>query len=283
MNSAEPFRIPQNLRQHGRGASEGGGEFCAFQTATYSHTAYQITMRILDIVVSVLALTLLLPVMLVIGMLVRIDSRGPALFRQVRIGLNRRRFNRRGNERPSHQDSERRKQNLFGKPFVIYKFRSMYADARERFPELYTYTYSEEERHTLPIKILVAKKGASGPLGSENYEESDPRVTRLGRWLRRTSFDELPNFLSVVKGDMHLVGPRPDIAENIRYYSDLHMHILDVKPGITGLAQVNGRGTLSFLKTNEYDIEYVSRRSLLLDLKILFKTILVSIKRDGAF
>ena len=279
MNSAEPFGIPQNLRQHGRELTQGSGEFCAFQTATYSHLAYQITTRILDIVVSVVALTLLLPVMLVIGILVRIDSPGPALFRQIRIGLNRRRSNRRGNERPSAQNSERRKQNLFGMPFVIYKFRSMYADARERFPELYTYTYSEEERHTLPIKILVAKKGS----GSQNYEDSDPRVTRLGRWLRRTSFDELPNFLSVLKGDMHLVGPRPDITENIRYYSDLHMHILDVKPGITGLAQVNGRGTLSFLKTNEYDIEYVSRRSLVLDLQILFKTILVSIKRDGAF
>src|SRR5688572_29196193 len=279
MNSAEPIRIPQNLRQHSGEASHAGGEFCAFQAATRSHTTYQIVARILDIVVSVLALTLLLPAMLVIGILVRIDSRGPVLFRQVRIGINRRRFNRRGNERPSHQHSERRKQNLFGKPFVIYKFRSMYADARERFPELYTYSYSEEERHTLPIKILVAKKGA----GNEKYEDSDPRVTRLGRWLRRTSFDELPNFLSVLKGDMHLVGPRPDITENIRYYSDLHMHILDVKPGITGLAQVNGRGTLSFLKTNEYDIEYVSRRSLVLDLQILFKTILVSIKRDGAF
>src|SRR5688572_4179526 len=282
MNSAEPIRIPQNLRQHSGEASHAGGEFCAFQAATRSHTTYQIVARILDIVVSVLALTLLLPAMLVIGILVRIDSRGPVLFRQVRIGINRRRFNRRGNERPSHQHSERRKQNLFGKPFVIYKFRSMYADARERFPELYTYSYSEEERNTLPIKILVAKKKASGAPGSENCEV-DPRVTPLGGWLRRTSFDELPNFLSVLKGDMHLVGPRPDIAENIRYYSDLHMHILDVKPGITGLAQVNGRGRLSFLKTNEYDIEYVSRRSLLLDLKILFKTILVSIKRDGAF
>src|SRR5687768_2079812 len=258
MNSAEPFGIPQSLQRRGIEAPEGGGEFCAFQPVTYSHIAYEATTRILDIVVSVVALALLLPLMLVIGVLVRLDSPGPALFRQIRIGLNRRRSNRRGNVRPNHQSSERRKQNLFGMPFVIYKFRSMYADARERFPELYTYTYSEEERHTLPIKILVAKKGT----GSEKYEDSDPRVTRLGRWLRRTSFDELPNFLSVLKGDMHLVGPRPDITENIRYYSDLHMHILDVKPGITGLAQVNGRGALSFLKTNEYDIEYVSRRSL---------------------
>jgi lipopolysaccharide/colanic/teichoic acid biosynthesis glycosyltransferase len=278
MNSAEPLGIPRDFRRSAGKESRAGSESGLSRTAASSRSVYEIAKRILDIILSIVALALLSPLMLIIAILVRLDSRGPALFRQVRIGINCRRVERRRNGRPG--SSDRRQQNLFGKPFVIYKFRSMHADARERFPELYTYTYSEEERHTLPIKILVAKKDASG---GENYEESDPRVTRLGRWLRRTSFDELPNFWSVLKGDMHLVGPRPDITENIRYYSDLHKHILDVKPGITGLAQVNGRGKLSFVKTNEYDIEYVSRRSLLLDLKILFKTILVSIKRDGAF
>ena len=82
---------------------------------------------------------------------------------------------------------------------------------------------------------------------------------------------------------MHLVGPRPDIAENIRYYSERHMRKLDVKPGITGLAQVSGRGKLSFDMTNEYDVLYVANRSVLFDLKIIFRTLLVCVKRDGAF
>ena len=108
-------------------------------------------------------------------------------------------------------------------------------------------------------------------------------MTRLGRWLRKTSLDELPNFVNVLKGDMHVVGPRADIVENIRYYPEAHRAKLDVRPGVTGLAQINGRGWLSFLQTNELDLEYVRHRSLALDLEILWKTILVALKGDGAY
>ncbi len=100
----------------------------------------------------------------------------------------------------------------------------------------------------------------------------------FGRWLRRTSLDELPNFFNVLKGDMHVVGPRADIAENIRYYPTAHREKLRVKPGVTGLAQINGRGRLSFLQTNEFDVEYVRNRSLLLDLKIMFNTPVVTVR-----
>jgi lipopolysaccharide/colanic/teichoic acid biosynthesis glycosyltransferase len=240
-------------------------------------------MRVLDVVVSLGALVVLSPLMLVIAVLVKLSSPGPILFRQVRIGINRRHRNRGAGRR----FRERRGQNQFGRPFVLYKFRSMYADARERFPELYAYEHSPEEMRTLPIKILVGRKCPPEALQERHQIVgqllADPRVTPIGKWLRRTSFDELPNFINVLKGDMRLVGPRPDIAENIRYYSERHMRKLDVKPGITGLAQVSGRGALSFDQTNEYDVEYVRNRSVAFDLKILFRTLVVCLKRDGAF
>jgi lipopolysaccharide/colanic/teichoic acid biosynthesis glycosyltransferase len=201
------------------------------------------------------------------------------LFRHVRIGENRRRRD------DPHRGPDRRGKNLFGKPFTLFKFRTMYADARARFPELYEYRYDPHELHTMPIKVLVSTKNpASGP-GVQPAAGllDDPRLTRVGRWLRRTSLDELPNLLNVLRGDMHLVGPRPDIYENIRYYEPAHLAKLDVRPGVTGLAQVRGRGNLSFHETNEWDLAYVRDRSVWLDLKILAQTLWVSVRGDGAF
>jgi lipopolysaccharide/colanic/teichoic acid biosynthesis glycosyltransferase len=243
---------------------------------------YELATRVLDIALSILALVLLAPVFLVIALLVKLDSPGPVLFKQVRIGRNRRRDG--GAAAPQ---AERRNEDLFGEPFVLYKFRSMFADSRTRFPELYSYNHSEEEMRTLPIKILVGRKCEAAALQTRAQLDlelvGDPRITRFGRWLRKTSVDELPNFVNVLKGDMHLVGPRPDIAENIRHYSERHLAKLEVKPGITGLAQVNGRGRLSFDQTNEYDVLYLRKRSLIVDLRILLKTMLVWVRKDGAF
>jgi lipopolysaccharide/colanic/teichoic acid biosynthesis glycosyltransferase len=201
------------------------------------------------------------------------------LFRHVRIGENRRR------RCVPYKGPHRRVEDLFGKPFTLYKFRTMYADARERFPELYAYSYDPEELHSMPIKVLVSTKN---PARGEGVQPAaglldDPRLTRVGRFLRRTSLDELPNFINVLRGDMHLVGPRPDIVENIRYYEKQHLVKLDVRPGVTGLAQVQGRGNLSFHETNEWDVEYVRNRSVWLDLKIFLKTLWVSLRGDGAF
>jgi lipopolysaccharide/colanic/teichoic acid biosynthesis glycosyltransferase len=105
----------------------------------------------------------------------------------------------------------------------------------------------------------------------------------MGRWLRRNSLDELPNLFNVLVGDLHLVGPRPDITANIRYYTLVELAILQVKPGITGLAQINGRGFLTFKQTNSYDLEYVKNRSLMLDLGIILKTFPALLRRDGAY
>lgn len=243
---------------------------------------YRIAVGVLDIVVSVCVLILLSPVMLVTAIIIKWESPGPILFRHTRIGINRRR-----QDNMSERALEERKRVFYGKPFTLYKFRTMYADARVRFPELYTYKYSEEELHTLPIKILVGKKRDPNEFNdSASIDGSfvdDPRVTRFGCWLRKTSLDELPNLINVLKGDMHIVGPRPDIAENIAYYSKAHLRKLDVKPGLTGLAQIKGRGKLTFQQINDCDVEYVNNRSLLLDLKILMKSVATVLRCDGAF
>jgi lipopolysaccharide/colanic/teichoic acid biosynthesis glycosyltransferase len=235
------------------------GSLCTFYS---DGMGYMILKRMLDIAVSIVVLTLLAPLVVVIAVLVKRDSRGPVLFRHLRVGLS-------------------------GRKFILYKFRTMYSDAKDRFPELYAYSYSEEELRSLPIKILVGNKRDpnefNGAVEINSQLVNDPRVTPMGRLLRQTSLDELPNFINVLKGDMHLVGPRPDIAENIEYYSARHLKKLDVRPGITGLAQISGRGKLSFHQTNEYDVEYVNHRSLLLDLKIILRTIVVMIRGEGAF
>lgn len=229
---------------------------------------YPIVQRTLDLAVSMLVLIASLPMILLIGILIKLDSPGPVLFKHTRVGINRRRCGESG-----YEGAERRRINRFGQPFSLYKFRTMFHDAAVKFPELYTYSYSLEDLATLPIKVLTGNKQTA----------NDPRITRVGRWLRRTSLDELPNFVSVLKGDMHLVGPRPDITQNIHYYSVSHIKKLEVKPGLTGLAQIRGRGNLSFLQTNECDLEYVQNRSFLLDLKILLKTIAITLKAQGAY
>ena len=229
---------------------------------------YAVAQRTLDIVVSALALLICSPVMLLIGLLVKSNSRGSVLFKQVRIGIDRRRTT--GTD---YQGVDRRVEDLFGRPFMLYKFRTMYSDSRELFPDLYRYSYNQDELARLPIKVLVSSKQAV----------QDPRITPVGCWLRRSSLDELPNFLNVLKGDMHLVGPRPDIAQNIRYYTIPHRRKLSVKPGLTGLAQIRGRGNLSFLQTNEYDVEYVDNRSFLFDVKILSKTVVITLRAIGAY
>jgi lipopolysaccharide/colanic/teichoic acid biosynthesis glycosyltransferase len=222
---------------------------------------YKIIQRMLDIVLSLIALIVISPLILFIAILIKIDSPGPVFFKQYRIGVNRRRQGR-GN----YHGTEYRKIDMNGKRFVFYKFRTMYTDSRERFPELYEYNYTMEE-----FKNMVVQN------------PNDPRVTRIGKLLRKISLDELPNFINVLKGDMNIVGPRPDIWENIKYYPKEHLKKFSIKPGITCIAQIKGRGNLTFLQTNIYDLEYLEKRSLLFDLSIMYKTILVVVKRDGAF
>jgi lipopolysaccharide/colanic/teichoic acid biosynthesis glycosyltransferase len=197
--------------------------------------------RALESVFAAAALVIALPIMVLVGLAVRIGSPGPALFRQVRVGRG-------------------------GRLFRFVKFRTFSADARERFPHLYAYRYTPQEIEQLYFKV-----------------PNDPRLTRIGEWLRRTTLDELPNLWNVLTGDMALVGPRPEIPEMLPYYGDEHLSKFSVPPGITGLAQISGRGRLKFLETAALDAEYARNRSLWLDVRILARTIWLIVSRDGAF
>ncbi|HET8568497.1 MAG TPA: sugar transferase [Candidatus Limnocylindria bacterium] len=202
---------------------------------------YALCSRALDIVLGTALTIVALPVMAVVAVLVRLDSPGPVIFSQRRVGLA-------------------------GRPFTFYKFRTMRADARARFPDLYAYRYTEAEIEQMYFKIF-----------------DDPRLTRLGRRLRKTSLDELPNLLCVLRGDMALVGPRPELPEMVRYYRPEQLPKFSVKPGVTGLAQVTGRGILRFQDTIAADLEYVRRRSFAFDIEILLRTIRSVVTRVGAF
>lgn len=198
-------------------------------------------MRLLDIILAAGGLIVFSPVMLVLAIMVRLETPGPILFRQKRLGKN-------------------------GELFTLVKFRSFYADAKQRFPELYAYKYGDEE-----LKTLIFKSA------------DDPRITPMGRWLRKTSLDELPNLWNVLKGDMALVGPRPEIPEMIPYYRGEMLKRFSVKPGLTSLAHCSGRANLTFLDSISYDVDYVNKRSFALDIKIIWRTALAVLKRDGAF
>ncbi len=191
--------------------------------------------------IGLLFLILYFPLIILIAIWIKIDSPGNVIFSQMRIGKNQ-------------------------KPFIFYKFRTMWKDAREKYPDLYKYEYEETEIKKMRFKI-----------------SNDPRVTRVGSYLRSISLDELPNLINVLKGDMNLIGPRPEIPEMIKYYNTNQMKKFTVKPGITGLAQVNGRGLLTFQKTIEYDLTYVEKKNIFLDFHIFWRTLIVVIKSIGAF
>jgi lipopolysaccharide/colanic/teichoic acid biosynthesis glycosyltransferase len=212
-----------------------------------------------------MGLILSFPIMVLIAIVIKIDSPGPVIFKQTRIGKERRGDGCSTLRNGGEFSHDRRKED-WGRPFTFYKFRTMVVDAKERFPELYRYQYTPEELNLLFFKA-----------------PDDPRLTRFGRRLRKTTLDELPNFINLLKGDMSLVGPRADIPEMIPYYEEWQKKKFRVKPGITGLAQVNGRGLLSFRETLRIDVEYVDRKSFWFDLKIILKTIKVTFLRIGAF
>lgn len=201
--------------------------------------AAQVVRRLVDVVLGGALLLLALPLIVMAAVAIRLDSPGPAFFRQVRVGR-------------------------YGRPFTFLKLRGMYVDARTRWPELYRYDFASEEVGDLLFHPAV-----------------DPRVTRVGRLLRKTSIDELPNLWNVVRGDMSLVGPRPEIPEMMRYYGDALPTILSVKPGVTSFAKVSGRDELTLSQTIAADLEYVRRQSLALDLKILVATVVTVILQRG--
>jgi len=225
-----------------------------------------------DIAVAALLLVLTAPLMLMIALLIRLDSPGPAIFRQVRIGQDRRRRDHRQTESgrqnngSERRQRERRQQDILSQSFMFYKFRTMRHDGREVYPHLYNFDLKEEELPNLHLAM-----------------PNDPRVTRIGNFLRRTSLDELPNLFNIIKGDMALVGPRPELPDVAKYYKEWQKLKFKIKPGLTGKAQISGRGFLSFKETIVHDVEYVLQRSFRTDLQILFQTVLAVVRGIGAF
>lgn len=176
----------------------------------------------MDFILSLIAIIILSPIMLIIALLVKINLGSPVIFKQERPGLNE-------------------------KIFTMYKFRTM-TDERDENGEL------------LPDCI---------------------RLTKLGRFLRSTSLDELPELFNILKGDMSIIGPRPLLVEYLPLYNDYQRRRHEVKPGLTGLAQVNGRNNITWEEKFNYDIEYVNNISLLLDFKIIIKTLIKVLKQEG--
>ena len=173
--------------------------------------------RALDILIASVALALASPVLLLAAVAIRLESRGPVIYRHSRVGRH-------------------------GAPFELWKLRTMVQGAERLGAGLY-------------------------------IENADPRITRSGRLLRRLSLDELPNLVNVLRGDMSIVGPRPTVSEQVERYTDHQRRRLEVKPGITGWAQVNGRASLPWPERIELDVWYVDHRSLALDLRILLRTV----------
>ena len=200
--------------------------------------AYEaILKRLLDVVLASLGLVASLPLSLAIIIAIKLDSPGPALFVQDRVGR-------------------------YGRRFRFYKFRSMYVDAERRLSEL-------QLQNEVDGPVFKIRK--------------DPRISKVGAFLRRSSLDELPQLINVLKGEMSLVGPRPPLPREVEQYRPSDKIRLSVKPGLTCLWQIRGRSTLGFETWMEYDREYISNVSLWVDLSILVRTVWAVLSTRGAY
>jgi exopolysaccharide biosynthesis polyprenyl glycosylphosphotransferase len=194
--------------------------------------------RFIDLLLSALSLLLLSPLCSIIALLIKLDSPGPVLFSQSRVGKQ-------------------------GKVFKMYKFRSMFVDAEQR------------------QATLMANNEMIG--GVLFKMKNDPRVTTMGRIIRKLSIDEIPQLINVLKGDMSLVGPRPPLPTEVEKYTLYEYQRLVVKPGITCIWQISGRSELSFCKQVELDLHYIAHQTILADVFILLKTIPAVLKARGAY
>lgn len=202
--------------------------------------AYKYVKRFLDIVGSLLALIIFSPIFLILAILIKSRDGGSAFFAQERIGKG-------------------------GKPFKMYKFRSMKMDAEEILksdPKLYQ-KYVDND-----YKLLA---------------DEDPRITPIGRWMRRTSVDELPQFVNILKGDMSIIGPRPVVEKELAEYGNRKDKFLSVRPGAMGLWQATGRSNISYPERCDVELEYIDNISFTYDVKIFFQTIFSIFKKEGAY
>jgi lipopolysaccharide/colanic/teichoic acid biosynthesis glycosyltransferase len=202
----------------------------------------------IDILITIILLIVFFPLLLICGLAIKLDSPGPVIYKQKRVGKR-------------------------GKVFNFYKFRTMHQNCDQKI-------------HMQHINKLVnGKKTLAGFKKSKGKSYkliNDKRVTRIGKFLRKTSIDELPQLLNVLKGEMSLVGPRPHPLYEVELYNQWKRYRLDIKPGITGLGQVSGRSDKEYQDVYRLDLRYIKSATLLLDLKILYKTIFVVLSFKGA-
>lgn len=206
---------------------------------------YIFVKRMLDFVLALFAITVLGLPMLVIAIGIRISSPGPIFYRQKRIGKN-------------------------GKPFAMLKFRSMQVQ-------------NDPDLHKQYVQKLIRENTAPSALGKNSLKiVGDPRITGMGKYLRKFSLDELPQFFNVLKGEMSVVGPRPSLPYEVEVYEEWHKQRLNILPGITGLWQVTARNTVAFDEMVRIDLEYMQSMNLWLDLKIIILTPIEMILGKGA-
>lgn len=207
------------------------------RTRVSKNQCYVYIKRIIDCIISSIALILLLPIFLIIAIAIKLDSKGPIFFAHTRIGKN-------------------------GKPIKIYKFRTMVVNAEELIKKF------------TPEQMKEYKK---------NYKlNNDPRITKVGNILRKTSLDELPQLINIIKGDLALIGPRPVVNAELEKYGENASKFLSVTPGLTGNWAANGRSISAYEERMQLELYYVDNISLKMDIEIFFKTIIAVIKREGA-
>jgi lipopolysaccharide/colanic/teichoic acid biosynthesis glycosyltransferase len=232
----------------------------ALSLALEDRANYYIAKRMIDFVLAFILLILLSPLMLLTAIAILIYSPGPIFFKQERVGAMRQ----------SH------KGHFYWKrvTFPCYKFRTMKMDADPSVHQAYVKALIENDE----AQMNVLQGAPVQPRKLVN----DPRITRPGKFLRKSSLDELPQLWNVLLGDMSLVGPRPAIPYEVEMYKSWHLRRLEARPGITGLQQVTARSTADFDQQIQLDIEYVDNQSLWLDVKIIFKTPSIVISTTGA-
>lgn len=198
---------------------------------------YLILKRIFDFISSLIGLIIFSPILIIIAIAIKLDSKGPIVFGHTRMGKD-------------------------GKEIKVYKFRSMVENAQEVFNN---FTPEQKAEFNKNFKL-----------------ENDPRITRVGNFLRKTSLDELPQLWNIIKGDMSVVGPRPIVKKEVLKYGDAFKKVFSVKPGLTGYWQANGRSDTTYDERVKMDLHYIDNRSTIMDIKIIFQTLRSVIKKEGA-
>lgn len=210
---------------------------CNLTKSVKGKRAYLYIKKVIDIILSIMSLVIILPLIFLIAILIKIDSRGPIIYKQKRLGRN-------------------------GKLFTIYKFRTMVINADEVMKN-----FTEDQKREFQQFFKL---------------KNDPRITRIGNILRKTSLDELPQIFNIIRGDMSIIGPRPVVENEICKYGDLGSKYLSVKPGLTGWWACNGRSITTYEDRIDLEMYYIDNLSFKLDFKCFIKTVSAILKKEGA-